>query len=95
MLLGDLLLSGDGALGALARKRVNLHTLTAHGQAAAVAEAAVAADVRQAFTMAGKFTAAVAFDVDPAVAFDVARSGIDIAVGAALPDPSAIGVRLP
>src|SRR5215218_5153813 len=47
MLLGHLLLAGDRAARALLRARVRVRPLTAHGEAAAVADAAVGADVHQ------------------------------------------------
>src|SRR3546814_1467838 len=51
--LARLLLAGDRALGALAGTRVGLRVLTAHGKAAAVADALVRADLDLAADISG------------------------------------------
>src|SRR3954451_21428246 len=68
LLLPRLLLAGHlHALGALARARVGLGVLAADGQAAPVAQAAVAADLHQALDVLRTLTAQVALDRQSAV----------------------------
>src|SRR3954451_8569356 len=63
LLLPRLLLAGDlHALGALARARVGLGVLAAHGKAATVAHAAVAADLHQALDRLGALAPQIALD---------------------------------
>src|SRR3546814_15803879 len=57
--LWRLLLAGDRALGALAGTRVGLRALTAHGKAAAVADALVRADLDLAADISGHLAAKV------------------------------------
>src|SRR6266508_1601403 len=59
-----LLPAPDGLLRALARARIGLRALTANRQAAAMADAAIAADLRQALDRLGPLAAQVAFDLE-------------------------------
>src|SRR5206468_4665687 len=63
LLAPGLLLAGHGALRALAGARVRLGALTAHGQAAAVAESLVRADLDLAADVGGDLAAEVALDL--------------------------------
>src|SRR5829696_3162385 len=63
LLLRRLLLAGDGhPLRALPRARVGLGVLTAHRQAAAMAQAAVGADLHQALDVLGALATQIALD---------------------------------
>src|SRR3712207_763623 len=63
LLLPRLLLAGDGhALRPLAGARVGLRLLPAHGQPAAMAQAAVAADLHQALDVLGALAPQIALD---------------------------------
>src|SRR3569623_3139290 len=57
-----LLLAGDGLGRTLARTRIGVGTLTAHRQTAAMAQAAIAAAVRQTLDVDADFAAQVALD---------------------------------
>src|SRR5690606_12516366 len=78
LLLTCLLLAGHGALRALASACVGLGALTAHGQAAAVAEALVRADLDLAADVGLHLAAQVALDL--VVAFDVVAEGDELLV---------------
>ena len=68
LLLAGFLLARDlHPLRTLAGARVGLRLLPAHGQAAAVAQAAIAADLLQAFDVLGALAAQVALDREPVV----------------------------
>src|SRR3954447_1081124 len=80
LLLGRLLLAGDlHALRPLARARVGLGVLAADGEAAAVAQPAVAADLHQALDVLRTLAAQVALD-DVVAVDQVAELG-DLVVG--------------
>jgi hypothetical protein len=63
LLLARLLLAGDRALGTLAGARVGPGPLTTHGQAPAVPDALVAADLHLAPDVRGDLAAQVTFDL--------------------------------
>ena len=67
--LAGLLLAGDGTLRTLAGTGVGLRTLSAYGQALAVAQAFVAADFNLAADVSGHFAAKVTLNL--VVAFNV------------------------
>src|SRR5438128_6991648 len=57
-----LLLAGDGLGRTLARARIGVGTLTAHRQAATMAQAAIAAEVHQTLDVDANLTTQVALD---------------------------------
>ena len=82
LLLAGLLLAGDGALRALAGARVGLGALTAHGQAPAVPDALVAADLDLAADVGGDLAAQVTLDL--VVGLDVVAELDQLLVGEVL-----------
>ena len=82
LLLTGLLLAGDGLLRALAGTRVGLGALTAHGQAAAVPDALVAADLDLAADVGGDLAAQVTLDLE--VGLDVVAEPDELVVGEVL-----------
>src|SRR5262249_16007846 len=62
LLLGDLLLAGDGARPALAGSRVGMCALAADREALAVPQPAIAAEVHEALDVHRHFAAQVALD---------------------------------
>src|SRR3954470_18967861 len=64
LLLAGLLLAGDGLARALARARVGAGALPVHGQAAAVTQALVAADLHLAADVGGHLAAQVTLDAE-------------------------------
>src|SRR3546814_12718456 len=72
--LWRLLLAGDRALGALAGTRVGLRALTAHGKAAAVADALVRADLDLAADISGHLAATVTLPLVGALDVDEERA---------------------
>src|SRR5690606_25853904 len=77
--LAGLLLAGDGALRSLAGASVRLGALSVHGQALAVADTLVAADLDLAADVRGDLTAKVTLYLE--VAFDVVAEGDELIVG--------------
>src|SRR5690625_523135 len=63
LLLGRLLLAGDGATRTLASTRVGLARLATDGEAPAVAQATVGTDIHEPHDVQLDFTAKVAFDL--------------------------------
>src|SRR5690625_7045621 len=63
LLLGRLLLAGDGATRTLASTRVGLARLATDGEAPAVAQATVGTDIHEPLDVQLDFTAKVAFDL--------------------------------
>src|SRR5919202_4308416 len=78
-LLGCLLAAADGLLRALARAGVRLRALPVHGQAAAVPDAAVGADLPQPLDRLRALAAEVALDLE--VLVDVLAELRDLLVG--------------
>jgi hypothetical protein len=85
-LLLHLLLAGDGLLGALAGAGVGVGALAADGQALAVAEALVAADLHLALDVLLDLAAQVALDLE--VLVDPGADAVDLFVGE-VADPGA------
>jgi hypothetical protein len=77
-----IVLLADGLLRALARARVGLRPLAVHRQAAAVADPAQAADLRQALDRLGALAAEVALHLKLAV--DEGPDLVDLVVGEVL-----------
>src|ERR1700722_3110962 len=93
LLLGHCLLAhADRLLRTLARPRVRLGPLAAHGQATPVAEAAIRADVGQSLDVARNLSPQVALDLDPAV--DRVAQGLLIGLGEVLDPNVRIAPRL-
>src|SRR4051812_19136414 len=66
-LLGNLLLAGDRATRALLRSGVRMRPLTAHREAATMADSAIRADVHQSFDVHRHLGAKRALDLEIAV----------------------------
>src|SRR5262249_3086187 len=77
--LDGLLLAGDGSRRALAGPRIGVGALTVNGQAFAVTQAAIAAEVHQPLNVHRGFAAQVAFDL--IVAIDDLADPDDIVIG--------------
>ncbi len=79
LLAPGLLLAGDGALGALAGTRVGLGALATHREAAAVADALVAADLDLAADVRGDLAPQVALELEAALEVVAERDELGVA----------------